>query len=67
MNNENVLIYARCILYQISDREVHSMKITITGRNIELTDGLKSAVEEKLNKLNRYFTPDTDAHVTLSV
>ena len=67
MNNENVLIYARGILYQISDREVHSMKITITGRNIELTEGLKSAVEEKLNKLNRYFTPDTDAHVTLSV
>jgi putative sigma-54 modulation protein len=43
------------------------MKITITGRNIELTEGLKSAVEEKLNKLDRYFTPDTDAQVTLSV
>ena len=28
------------------------MKITITGRNIELTDGLKAAVEEKLGKLD---------------
>ena len=43
------------------------MRITITGRNIELTEGLKTAVEEKLNKLDRYFTPDTDAQVTLSV
>lgn len=43
------------------------MRITITGRNIELTEGLKSAVETKLNKLEKYFTPDTDVHVTLSV
>ena len=43
------------------------MRIKITGRNIDLTEGLKSAVEEKLNKLERYFTPDTDAYVTLSV
>ncbi len=43
------------------------MRITITGRNIDLTDGLKAAVEDKLSKLEKYFTPDTDAHVTLSV
>ena len=43
------------------------MRITITGRNIELTEGLKSAVETKLSKLEKYFTPDTDVHVTLSV
>ncbi len=43
------------------------MKIIITGRNIELTDGLKSAVEEKLSKLDKYFTEDTQANVTLSV
>lgn len=43
------------------------MRITITGRNIELTDGLKAAVEEKLEKLEKYFTPDTDVFVTLSV
>lgn len=43
------------------------MKIKITGRNIDLTEGLKSAVEDKLNKLEKYFTPDTDVYVTLSV
>ena len=43
------------------------MRITITGRNIELTEGLKTAVEEKLSKLEKYFTPDTDVFVTLSV
>ena len=43
------------------------MRIKITGRNIELTDGLKSAVEKKLNRLEKYFTPDTDVYVTLSV
>lgn len=43
------------------------MKITITGRNIELTTGLKEAIEEKLAKLDRYFTADTEAVVTLSV
>lgn len=43
------------------------MRITITGRNIELTEGLKTAVEEKLEKLEKYFSPDTDVFVTLSV
>jgi len=43
------------------------MRITITGRNIELTDGIKAAVEEKLGKLEKFFTPDTDVFVTLIV
>lgn len=43
------------------------MKITISGKNIEVTEGLKAAVNEKLGKLERYFTPDTEVIVTLSV
>lgn len=43
------------------------MRIQITGKNIELTDGLKAAVEDKLGKLEKYFTPETEVHVTLSV
>ncbi|MBQ1598839.1 MAG: ribosome-associated translation inhibitor RaiA [Lachnospiraceae bacterium] len=43
------------------------MRISITGRNIELTEGLKAAVEDKLSKLEKYFTQDTLANVTLSV
>lgn len=43
------------------------MKFVISGKNIEVTDGLKTAVQDKLGKLERYFTPDTEVHVTLSV
>ena len=43
------------------------MKFIIVGRNIEVTPGIKSAVEEKLGKLDKYFNPDTEVHVTLSV
>ncbi len=43
------------------------MKINITGKNIELTDGLKSAVDDKLSKLDKYFHRDTVANVTMSV
>ena len=31
------------------------MRFIITGRNIDVTDGLRSAVEEKLGKLDRIF------------
>lgn len=43
------------------------MNIIISGKNIEVTEGLRSAVTEKLGKLEKYFTPDTDVNVTLSV
>ena len=43
------------------------MKYIITGRNIEVTEGLKSAIYEKIGKLERYFTPDATVYVTLSV
>lgn len=43
------------------------MKFIIIGKNIDVTDGLREAVEGKLGKLERYFTPETEIHVTLSV
>ncbi len=43
------------------------MKITISGKNIDVTEGLKAAVNEKLGKLEKYFTPDTNVIVPLSV
>ncbi|MDO4293218.1 MAG: ribosome-associated translation inhibitor RaiA [Eubacteriales bacterium] len=43
------------------------MKIIISGKNIDVTAGLRSAVESKLGKLERYFTADTEVYVTLSV
>ena len=43
------------------------MRFTITGRNLEVTPGLKAAVEEKIGKLDRYFNPDTEVTVTMSI
>ncbi len=43
------------------------MEYIITGKNIEVTEGLKSAIYEKIGKLERYFSKDTQIHVTLSV
>ena len=43
------------------------MKFIISGKNLDVTDGLKAAIEEKIGKLERYFTPETEVHVTLGV
>lgn len=43
------------------------MRFNIIGRNIDVTDGLKDAIVEKLGKLEKYFRPDTQVNVTLSV
>ena len=43
------------------------MRYVITGRNIDVTEGLRNAVQEKIGKLEKYFTADTEVHVTLSV
>ena len=37
------------------------MRYKITGRNINVTPGLKAAVEEKIGKLERYFNQDTSS------
>ena len=43
------------------------MKFIISGKNIEVTSGLKNTIEQTLGKLERYFTPETEIIVTLSV
>lgn len=43
------------------------MRFIITGRNIEVTSGLREAVEDKLGKLDRFFAPATEATVRLSI
>ena len=43
------------------------MKFIIIGKNIDVTEGLKTAVQDKIGKLEKYFTEDTEVHVTLSV
>ena len=43
------------------------MRYIISGKNIDVTEGLKDAIYEKIGKLERYFTEDTEVHVTFSV
>ena len=43
------------------------MNFIISGKNIDVTPSLKETVEQKLGKLERYFTPETEIIVTLSV
>ena len=46
---------------------VERMRFKITGKNLEVSDGLHNAVTEKLGKLERYFTPDTEVAVSMGV
>ena len=48
------------------EKELMIMRITMTGRNIDLTNGLKNQVTKKLTKLDKYFAPDTEVRVVLS-
>ncbi len=43
------------------------MRYTIIGKNIEVTQALRDTVTDKINKLDKYFTPETEVHATLSV
>ena len=42
------------------------MNLVISGKNLDITEGLRSAIEEKIGKLERYFTDTTEVYVTLS-
>lgn len=43
------------------------MKMTISGKNMAVTDALKDVIEKKMGKLDKYFYQDVPANVTLSV
>ena len=43
------------------------MRISITGKNLEISDYLSELVNKKVGKLERYFPQDTEVFVTLSV
>jgi putative sigma-54 modulation protein len=42
------------------------MKIIITGKNRNISDHLKKTIETKLSRLDKYFSNDVTANVTLS-
>lgn len=43
------------------------MKYIIYGKNLEVTESLKQAVNDKFSKLDKFFTPETEVQVTLSI
>jgi putative sigma-54 modulation protein len=43
------------------------MQISVTGHHVEVTDSLRTYVDEKVSKLKRHFDNVTDVHVILTV
>ena len=43
------------------------MKLNIVGRNMDVTPALRETIEDKLGKLDKFFTQETEANVTLAV
>ena len=43
------------------------MRITISGKNMDITNSLRNQVNKKVGKLERYFDAGTEVQVTLSV
>ncbi len=43
------------------------MRLTISGKNMVVTEGIRSMLEKKIQKLDKYFDPSTDVTATLSV
>jgi putative sigma-54 modulation protein len=43
------------------------MKFIVSGKNMEVSEALKGRVMKKLGKLDRFFHPDTEVHVTMAV
>ncbi|MBO4770174.1 MAG: ribosome-associated translation inhibitor RaiA [Clostridia bacterium] len=42
------------------------MKIVITGRRMDVDDSLRTLIDKKLSRLDKFFRDDAVAHVTLS-
>jgi len=43
------------------------MQVSVTGHHVEVTDSLRTHVEDKISKLKRHFDNVTDVHVILTV
>ena len=43
------------------------MNYIISGKNIDVTDGLREAIYDKLGRLEKFFSEDTNVQVTFSV
>ena len=51
----------------IASEGVKDMRISISGKNLEISDYMRETAEKKLNKLSKFFPQDADAQVSLAV
>lgn len=42
------------------------MRITVYGKNIDVTAGMKSMLEKKMSRLDKYFNPNVEVTATMS-
>lgn len=56
----------KCMAYKIGKGQ-WVMKFIISGKNFDVTEALKDRVSKKIGKLDKFFSPQTEAHVTMSV
>lgn len=43
------------------------MKLNLTGKNIEITEGIRTFIEKKTEKLKKFFDDSTVCNVTISI
>ena len=61
-------IYYMTLSYRnLRQKGESKMRISISAKNLEISDYLRELVEKKVSKLERYFPQDTVVQVTLSV
>ena len=62
-----LVVFYRIMCYNktIPKEGVDFMRYIISGKNIDITPGLREAAENKIGKLERYFSPDTEVQVTM--
>lgn len=67
MNITETIFEIEAVTVKYQAKGLTSMNFIISGKNIDITPGLRTAIQDKLGKLEKYFTPETDIVVTLSV
>ena len=53
-------------LYRTRERKVTNMKISVVGRQMNVYEDMKLLIDKKLTKLDKFFSGEGDATVTLS-
>lgn len=43
------------------------MKYKVLGKNLDVSDALEAKIKKKFGKVEKYFNPDTEMHVTMGI